>query len=282
MTHATTHAVTPPLPQPDIATVGELVRTAAFAEILSRARDPHARRKTDGSIVTDADLAMQRHLQTALSARWPAIALLGEEMTPDMQSALLRDEAAAPDGPGLWVLDPLDGTSNFAAGIPAFGPSLAWLQGGRVRLGVVFDVMRDELFAAAEGQGATLNGAPLRLPGEDGRTLARSMACVDFKRLPAPLATRLATAAPYASQRAIGSVAIEWCWVAAGRFHVYLHGAQGLWDYAAAQLILREAGGVSRTLQGEPVFAQTLEKRSALCATDPTLLDAWAGWVNGH
>ncbi len=266
---------------PDVATVGALVRAGAFAQILSRARDPHARLKTDGSIVTDADIAMQRHLEAELAARWPGIALLGEEMTTDAQVARLRDEAAAPDGPGLWVLDPLDGTSNFAAGIPTFGPSLAWLQGGRVRLGVVFDVMRDELFAAAEGEGATLNGAPLRLTGGDDRTLARAMACVDFKRLPRPLATRLAVHAPYASQRAIGSVAIEWCWVAAGRFHIYLHGAQGLWDYAAAHLILREAGGVSRTLAGEPVFAQTLDKRSALCATTPTLLDAWAAWV-GH
>lgn len=265
--------------RPDVATVGALVRAAAFAQILPRARDPHARLKTDGSIVTDADLAMQRHLQTELAARWPGIALLGEEMTADTQAALLRDEAASPDGPGLWVLDPLDGTSNFASGIPTFGPSLAWLQGGRVRLGVVFDVMRDELFAAAEGQGATLNGAPLRLSDDGTRPLARAMACVDFKRLPAPLAARLATQAPYASQRAIGSVAIEWCWVAAGRFHLYLHGAQGLWDYAAAHLILHEAGGVSRTFQGAPVFAQTLDKRSALCATTPALLDAWAAWV---
>ncbi len=258
--------------------IGALLRDAAFAQILPRAHAPAARLKDDGSWVTDADIAMQRALQVALAARWPDVALLGEEMSVQQQAALLRDEAATPDGPGLWVLDPLDGTSNFAAGLPAFGPSLAWLQGGRVRAGWVFDVMRDELFSAVEGGGSWLGAQRLRAPRR-GRALRQAMACVDFKRLPAALAARLATAPPYASQRAIGSVALEWCWVAAGRFDVYLHGAQGLWDYAAAHLILSEAGGVSRTFDGEPVFAQTLHRRSALCAGDPELIEAWSAWL---
>ncbi len=258
--------------------IGALLRAAAFAQILPRAHAPGARLKDDGSWVTDADIAMQRAVQAELATRWPAVPLLGEEMSAQRQAALLRDEAAAPDGPGLWVLDPLDGTSNFAAGLPAFGPSLAWLQGGRVRAGWVFDVMRDELFSAVDGGGAWLGAQPLQAPRRD-RPLRRAIACVDFKRLPAALAARLATAPPYASQRAIGSVALEWCWVAAGRFDVYLHGAQGLWDYAAGQLILAETGGVSRTLDGDPVFDHTLHRRSALCAADPALLEAWSAWL---
>ncbi len=258
--------------------IGALLREVAQQQIVPRARAPGARLKDDGSWVTDADLAMQRQLQIELATRWPAVALLGEEMSAQHQQELLRVEAAAPDGAGLWVLDPLDGTSNFAAGLPAFGPSLAWLQGGRVRAGWVYDVMRDELFSAVEGGGAWLDDTPLRAPARE-RALRQALACVDFKRLDAALATRLATRPPYASQRAIGSVALEWCWVAAGRFDIYLHGAQGLWDYAAGLLILHEAGGRSRTLDGDAVFVHALQRRSALCAGDPALLDAWADWL---
>ena len=262
----------------DLPRLADLVRQCAREHILSRAADPQGRRKADGSWVTDADLAMQDALRAALTALWPGVPLLGEEMSAEEQNALMRAEAAAPDGPGLWVLDPLDGTSNFAAGVPAFGPSLAWIQGGKVRLGVVHDVMRDETFTAALGAGAWLDGAPLRCP-RPSRALRSAIGCIDFKRLPHELAARLATRPPYASQRALGSVALEWCWVAAGRFQVYLHGAQGLWDYAAGCLILAEAGGSSSTLAGEPVFDNSLSKRSALCATGPDLFEAWADWI---
>lgn len=263
---------------PDLARVARLVRQAALQEILPRAQDPNARLKADGTWVTDADLAMQRRVQHDLAALWPHIPLLGEEMPAELQTRLMAAEAADHEGPGLWVLDPLDGTSNFAAGLPVFGPSLAWLQGGLVRLGVVFDVMRDELFSATLGRGASLNGQPLPTPATQV-PLAKAIACVDFKRLPAPLAARLATRPPYSSQRSIGSVALDWCWLAAGRFHLYLHGSQGLWDYAAGGLVLAEAGGHSRSLNGSPVFNNTLDKRSAVAAGDAALFAQWAAWL---
>ena len=194
---------------PDVATVGALLRAAARAEILPRARDPAARLKGDGTWITDADLAMQRRVGQDLAALWPYIPLLGEEMPAETQAALMAAETAVPDGPGLWVLDPLDGTSNFAAGLPVFGPSLALVQAGRVRLGAVYDVMRDELFSAALGGGAQLDGAPLTVP-PTRVPFAKTIACVDFKRLSPPLAARLATRPPYASQRSIGSVALDW------------------------------------------------------------------------
>ena len=109
--------------------------------------------------------------------------------------------------------------------------------------------------------------------------MRRAIACVDFKRLPRALAVQLATEPPYASQRSLGSVALDWCWVAAGRFHLYLHGSQGLWDYAAGSLILAEAGGCAQTLQADAVFDNSLRKRSALAAVDATLLHDWARWI---
>lgn len=263
---------------PDTSTVAALLREAARTEILPRFGDPSARLKADGTWVTDADLSMQRRVQADLAARWPQIPLLGEEMPAAEQARLMQAEAASPTGPGLWVLDPLDGTSNFAAGLPVFGPSLAWVQGGKVRLGVVYDVTRDESFSAATGQGAALNGQKLSVPAISV-PLGKTIACIDFKRLAGPLAVALATRPPYSSQRSIGSVALDWCWVAAGRFHLYLHGSQGLWDFAAGSLILSEAGGHASTLTGEAVFNNTLEKRSAVCAGDAQLFDEWRHWI---
>ena len=73
-----------------------------------------------------------------------------------------------------------------------------------------------------------------------------------------------------------------WCWVAAGRFHLYLHGSQGLWDYAAGSLILSEAGGHGQTLASAAVFNNTLEKRSAVCAGDAELFAQWTQWLAAH
>lgn len=260
---------------PDHHAIAALVRQAALEEILPRFRNVERHLKTDGSWLTEADLAMQARVQRELAERWPEIPFLGEEMSEAEQQRLMQHADS-----GLWILDPLDGTSNFAAGVPIFAPSLALIRGGKVVLGVVMDVMRDETFSAASGAGAWLNGERLGQPTTD-IPLKRAIACVDFKRLEPGLATRLAVGAPYSSQRSIGSVALDWCWVAAGRFHVYLHGKQGLWDYAGGHVILEEAGGYGCTLDGEAVFNNTLEKRSAVCAGDARLFAEWTTWLRG-
>ncbi|MCU0937038.1 MAG: inositol monophosphatase, partial [Gammaproteobacteria bacterium] len=96
---------------------------------------------------------------------------------------------------------------------------------------------------------------------------------------PADLAMRLATAPPYGSQRSLGAVALDWCWLAAGRFHLYLHGRQRLWDYAAGELVLLEAGGHGATLQGRGRPRPSLEPRTAVAAFDRPLFEAWTAWL---
>ena len=111
-----------------------------------------------------------------------------------------------------------------------------------------------------------------------GAPLNRSLAIVDFKRLPKPLAARLATEPPFGSQRSIGSVALDWCWLAAGRVQVYVHGKQSLWDYAAGQLIAFEAGACTAMLDGtldQPGAPLALAPRSALAAVSAPLLHDW-------
>ncbi|ADE14411.1 inositol monophosphatase [Nitrosococcus halophilus Nc 4] len=258
---------------PDLEPLSEIIINTAREQLLPRFAAIGSQRKADGSLLTEADLAMQNQIGRALTARWPKFEFLSEEMEEKEQNRLLANTDQ-----GLWCLDPLDGTRNFAAGIPCFSVSLALILKQEVVLGLVYDPLRDECFSAQKGQGAWLNGNPVgeRYPSAP---LGGGIGLVDFKRLPPELATRLATEPPYSSQRSLGSVALDWCWIAAGRGHVYLHGRQKLWDYAAGSLILSEAGGHALSLAGEPVFRATLEPRSVAAALEESLFNEWITWL---
>lgn len=257
---------------PDIGQLEALVVEAAREELLPRFARVSFERKSDASPVTEADLAVHNRLREALHDRWPETAFLSEEMPQDEQEALL-----AAGGP-LWVLDPLDGTSNFIGGVPHFCLSLAYLEGGEVQLGLVYDPLRQELFRAERGSGAYLNDVPLR-PTCTVAPLQQGIVMVDFKRLPTALAYRLVEDPPFASQRNFGAAALEWAWLAAGRGHAYVHGGQKLWDYAAGSLILAEAGGLSRTLDGEAVYKATVASRSVVAARSRECFDEWYAWL---
>jgi myo-inositol-1(or 4)-monophosphatase len=148
------------------------------------------------------------------------------------------------------------------------------MQGHEPLLGLVYDPNTDECYSAERGQGAWLNDEPLRA-GDPCLPLRRCLAMVDFKRLGQPLAAALAAKPPYSSLRYTGSGALEWCWLAAGRFQLYLHGEQKLWDFAAGALILAEAGGVASTLQDEPLFAAGHLARSVVAAPTDGLFRDW-------
>lgn len=246
--------------------------TLAKTEVLSRFEQVSAEIKADGSLLTEADTQMQIQTQAFLEKNWPAYAFLGEE------SSLAEQELAMNSIDGCWILDPVDGTSNFAIGIPVYSVSLALMIEGEIVAGLVYDPSRDEMFAARKSMGAELNNKPLQ--AQTPKTaLSQCSSIVDFKRLQPALATRLAVQAPYSSQRSFGSVALDWCWIAAGRGQVYLHGAQNIWDYAAGWLILEEAGGKSCTLEQEKVVVARVEKRSAVAATTPALFKEWLSFL---
>jgi myo-inositol-1(or 4)-monophosphatase len=258
---------------PAIATLEALLKDAAREELLPRFARSRQSVKPDGSVVTEADLAAQERLVRELLRLTPDIEVLGEEMSEEEQHRLM-----ASAGPGLWCLDPLDGTSNFAAGIPFFSISLALIRGKRSVLGLVYDPVRDELFHATAGGGAWVNGERLP-PRRVGLPLSRCIAVVDFKRLDRTLRRRLADEPPFSSQRNFGSTALEWCWLAAGRYHLYLHGGQKPWDYAAGMLILEEAGGRATRLAHQASAAGDMGVRSAVAALDPDLFSQWVAWL---
>lgn len=256
----------------DIDLLKDIVITASKEELIPRFNSVKRHYKTDGSVVTEADLIMQAKLTSRLKKAYPNIALLGEEMSAEQQQSLLASDVP------MWCLDPIDGTSNFAAGLPYFCVSLALIENGVANIGLIYDPIREECFSAQKGQGAYLNNEQL-ISQHTGLQLKNAIAMIDFKRLTPELATELVIHRPYGSQRSLGSIALELCWIAAGRGHIYLHGKQQLWDYAAAQLILSEAGASAMTLEGKPLDSNSLKAISTLAALDNNLFNEWATYL---
>ena len=259
---------------PDLEKLKSLVKVAAKEELLKDFGHSEFDYKADGSVITPADIAMQDRLENELNHHWPMYEVLGEEMTDDEQQAVIDS------GAGYWCIDPLDGTSNYAAGLPFFAVSIALIVDKQQQLGLIYDPVRDEMFSAIKGQGAFLNDqvidhSQLRIT-EDKPIVAE----IDLKRLPEKLAVKLVTESIFASQRNIGSSALDWCWMSVGRFDIYLNGGQKLWDYAAGSLIFREAGGHSISLDNEDVFRGQLEIRSVLACYDKNLFNYWYRWID--
>ena len=258
-----------------VAAVRAAVRDVAADEVMPRYRKVSHSRKADGSLLTEADLAAQAALMERLAAIDPA-PFVGEEMTAEEQDALW-----ARGDPGLWCVDPIDGTSNFVHGVPNFALSVALMRGGRSVLGVIYAPVADEMFWAVRGHGAWLGDERLPIRTEVP-SMKGSLANVDFKRLPKPLGAALVAAPPYLSQRNLGSATLEWCYLAAGRIDLYLHGGQKPWDYAAGCLILDEAGGHMATLDGDDFWTGPAGSRSVVAARDTDLFADWLDWVRRH
>ena len=266
------------MPFPDLEKLKSLIKVAAKEEVLKGFGHSEFEYKDDGSVVTPADLAMQNRLEIELKRYWPMYGILGEEMTDEAQLSVI-DRAAMNETKGYWCIDPLDGTSNYAAGLPFFAVSIALIIDKQQYLGLIYDPVRDEMFSAIKGQGAYLNDQRLDHSLINFTKNKPIVAEIDLKRLPENLIVKLVTEKIFASQRNIGSSALDWCWMAAGRFDIYLHGGQKMWDYAAGNLIFSEAGGHSISLDNEAVFRGQLEVRSALACFDKNLFDYWYQWI---
>ncbi len=261
--------------QSELKIVIDSVVCTAKEELLPCYNKVCRQHKKDGSIVTEADLLMQEKIQQNLLELFPDSVVLGEEMSAEQQTSALAS------GKAVWCLDPLDGTSNFSFGIPYFAVSLALIEEGHVSFGLVYDPVRDECFTATKAN-TFLNDNIINL-ATTGLTLHQSTAIIDFKRLTKKLSTALVSDSPsFASQRNFGASALDWCWLAVGRGHLYLHGSQNIWDYAAGQFIFEGCGGQSQTLDGEAVFKNALEKRSVIAAVDSALFKQWTGWIQPY
>lgn len=251
------------------------VKLVAAEEIMPRYMKVAHQHKSDGSLCTEADLAAQEALTRKLQAILN-VPVIGEEMSEEKQQALWGDGLQT-----VWCIDPLDGTSNFVRGLPYFAVSVALIRAGKSELGVVYDPVADEVFTAERSRGACLNGEKL-----SGRvhthSLRGALANVDMKRLDSKLAGLLASHPPYCSQRNFGASTLDWCYTAAGRYDLYLHGGQKLWDYAAGSLILLEAGGHMSSLDVDDFDQGKVWQRSVIAALDAQLFTEWKSWIREH
>lgn len=202
--------------------------------------------RSRGNIVTDADIQAEQAVLALLRTEFPDAGFLAEESS--------KPSAGEQTRPYLWVVDPLDGTKNFSQGIPFFSVVVALAHQGKVVLGATYDPVREEMFLAEEGKGATLNGKPIhvsRKPTLEESTLGFDTGYNDEKALTA--IKLLATLWPrMQTVRVMGSAALGLAYAASGRLDLYFHHALSPWDIAAGLILLPEAGGLFTDRNGKP------------------------------
>jgi myo-inositol-1(or 4)-monophosphatase len=229
---------------------------SAAAVIRRAAASPDAlevRAKRPNDFVTQVDLESERVIVDTLLAACPHHAVRSEES---------GEPHGTPGSDHEWIVDPIDGTNNFIHGYPNYAVSIALAVRGRVEVGVVLDVTRDELFSAVRGQGAWLGSRRLAVSRRE--TLAESMVAntvpvrpgLPFERHMAMIATVIGQVS---ALRRSGSAAIDLAWVAAGRCDAMFDRGLNAWDVAAGALLIQEAGGVVSTFTGGADFVEARE-----------------------
>ncbi len=215
---------------------------AAGALQLRGQREFKVQGKGPFDIVTDVDHACERAVVALLREAHPDHGILGEEGTSEGEGAEL-----------LWILDPLDGTKNYAHGYPRFCVSLALTHRRQPILGAVYNAVSDELFCAERGAGATLNGSPFAVSTTSELSAALVAGALTTRGQPDPQQTRRVQALlPHVQAfRSNGSAALDLCDVACGRLDAYFEEGLKPWDTAAGVLMVREAGGVTSDFSGE-------------------------------
>jgi myo-inositol-1(or 4)-monophosphatase len=219
----------------DLALASRLVRTATAIALEERGGAVE-RKGLATDVVTEADRRAEAALVAMLAAERPHDGVVGEE------------GAAVAGGGRRWLLDAVDGTLNYSAGIPAWCAAVALVDADGPLAAAVHDPLHDELFSAARGAGATCNGAPLRVPAAPPRLAHATVATfVDARRRDAEVcAGTEALTRTVGALRAAGSGTLELAWVAAGRLHAWLQADTEAWDWHPGALLVVEAGGVAR------------------------------------
>jgi len=228
-------------------------------------------------LVTEADVASQREIRRIVLGAFPDHGFVGEESLPehaaDGQAGSL-DAAGRP--PLRWMVDPLDGTSNYVHGFPAWCVSIALARGDEILVAAIYDPVRDECFTAQLGSGAWLNGKPIRV--SDCGLLSDALVALSFP--PHTTADSLAVAdflavVPHVhSARRTGSTAINLAWLACGRLDAFWVRRIACWDVAAGLLIVREAGGCLGGFADGPASVEwvSLDQPAFVAACTPEIL----------
>jgi myo-inositol-1(or 4)-monophosphatase len=241
---------------------GELLRTR-----IDSIRE--VRHKSAVDLVTDVDVASEQLVCSRILAAFPTHRILGEE----------GGAIGGTDSRFRWLVDPLDGTTNYAHGFPLFCVSIGFELDGHLQLGVVYAPYLDELFVAEAGRGARLNERPIHV--SEVSELPRAMLATGFPydRAALPRALRSFEVLSFQSQavRRVGSAAIDLCYVACGRFDAYWEHQVKPWDVAAGALLVQEAGGLMAATDGSGFSVDDGQALATNRQLQPAMIAALAG-----
>lgn len=226
---------------------------AGAVELMARREQRVVQEKGPKDLVTDADLASQKAIRAILLDAFDDYAFVGEEEgeTEPLDSVRRGDH----DAPPCWVVDPLDGTVNYVHSLQSFAVSIALYAEGKMRLGVIYDPVTDEMFTAIDGAGAKCNDR--RIHCSDCIDISDALIACSFRagvKRSDPEVTRFVRVLEQCrSLRRLGSCALNMCYVAAGRLDAYWATSVAAWDSAAGTVIAREAGAVLTAYDGTPL-----------------------------
>ena len=219
-------------------------RAAQYLRSVSRPKGPEGWRvKDQRDFVTEVDRTSEQLIAAVLHDATPGGRVIGEELSPE----LVRDGL-------VWIVDPLDGTTNFLHGVPVWAVSIAAAVDGVLQAAIVLDVPGEEHFEAVRGHGASLAGRPLAVSAIEAPEFALIGTGFPFKdvsRLDEYQRQFARVAAATSGIRRPGAAAIDLAWVAAGRFDGFWEQHLSVWDMAAGALLVRESGGIITNFEGE-------------------------------
>jgi myo-inositol-1(or 4)-monophosphatase len=256
------------IPPVYLATAIEAVVRAGDAQIARLGGHLRIDKKGAIDLVTEMDVEIERAFRAMIAERFPSHVVLGEEF----EASGDREAASR----YCWVLDPIDGTTNYAHGLPIFCASLALEIDGEAAVGAVYDPNRRELFTAERGHGAWLNGAPLRV--STASALIDSLLVTGFHyNIHRDSSELIELFGEFISRaravRRLGSAALDLCYVAAGRFDGFWEHKLQPWDVSAGALIVQEAGGRVTTVDGAPFSSRIGSVLASNGLIHPAMLD---------
>jgi myo-inositol-1(or 4)-monophosphatase len=264
-----------------LATAVEAVVRAGDIQMAHLGTDLAIRKKGKIDLVTEVDIEVERMFRALVAERFPDHQVVAEELGG--QEAVRRSHC--------WIFDPLDGTTNYAHGLPIFCSSLALEIEGRVAVAAIYDPARRELFTATRGGGAYLNGAPLTVSSIDrivDSLLVTGFAYNVHESVDELVGLFGAFLGRAQAVRRLGSAALDLCYVAAGRFDAFWEANLKPWDMAAGSLIVEEAGGRMSAMDGRKfdvwgreMVASNGVLHDALLATITEWRARWAGAGRG-
>eukprot|EP00308_Calcidiscus_leptoporus_P024883 CAMPEP_0119398502 /NCGR_PEP_ID=MMETSP1334-20130426/140878_1 /TAXON_ID=127549 /ORGANISM="Calcidiscus leptoporus, Strain RCC1130" /LENGTH=328 /DNA_ID=CAMNT_0007422367 /DNA_START=37 /DNA_END=1023 /DNA_ORIENTATION=- len=241
---------------------GALMRARIGAEVIET-------KAGFADLLTEVDGECQAVIERIVRSRHPTHRFLGEEQVAPGAAAAAAALGELADAAWLWLVDPIDGTTNFASGLPLSAVSIGVAHAGELVAGVVYDPFRDELFAGRVGAQTTLNGAPVHVSNAAGLAeVVLAAGCPPNPRSLAPSLRGICQLAPHVrTVRLLGSAAVMMAWVSCGRLTAYFEPDLNAWDTAAGAVLVRGAGGCVSGLDGANFSVTT---RTLLCSNGLT------------